>query len=718
MKSLIVFSHQRWDFQFHRTQQLLSRLARSYRVFFFEEPQFDSGPAWLEMNVAAPDLLVCRPHTAVEEAGFTQRQMAPLERLLAQLVASQELHAPVAWFCTPMALPLLRVLDPGVVVYDCMDEPGAFQDAPPERLQCEEELLKAADLVFTAGPSQFRSKEALHRNVHDFAVSSGKVSDAVKGPSWDATVARMRALMDLAGQQRRRRRDPAPSRRPLRRNAVVIGAGPTGLSAAYHLGPQSLLLEQNSSVGGSCRTIEEGGFVFDQADHILFSGDPYVHEMYRMLLGENVHWQQREEWIYSKDVYTRHPFQGALYGLPADVLKECLVGAIEAHFGALKGQHSARANGSCGDGLVEGMLKQRATHAIHGPDASGSFANFEDFIFGTWGSGIARHFAIPYYRKFWTVPLHEIEPSWLAGCIPLPDLGEMIEGALRAAGIPQGSEARFGYPLRGGIQALVDGFLPRLRGELRLNARVARVLPSKHQVVLADGTTIAYQKLISTMPLPGLIHALGEDLPPPVAKAAGQLRHVSVRCVNLGIGREPLFGRHLIHYPGSSLFHRVFLQGNASPHNNPSGGFGLTCEISYSPHKPLPCDGAALIERCIDDCIRAGLIRHDDPVMVRNQVDIPYACVLYDHARARNVQVIREWLKDRDIELAGRNSEWEYGHSEHAFVAGKKAADRVTEALARKRSTPPTAREVVAKLLEPVITPASSGRRTQLRGER
>ena len=55
-----------------------------------------------------------------------------------------------------------------------------------------------------------------------------------------------------------------------------------------------------------------------------------------MLLGDNVHWQDREAWIYSKNVYTRYPFQGSLYGLPPEVIKECIIGAIEARFGPLK----------------------------------------------------------------------------------------------------------------------------------------------------------------------------------------------------------------------------------------------------------------------------------------------------------------------------------------------------------------------------------------------
>ncbi len=51
---------------------------------------------------------------------------------------------------------------------------------------------------------------------------------------------------------------------------VVIGAGPTGLSAAYHLGTDALLLERESTVGGWCRSIVDKGFTFDFAGHIMF----------------------------------------------------------------------------------------------------------------------------------------------------------------------------------------------------------------------------------------------------------------------------------------------------------------------------------------------------------------------------------------------------------------------------------------------------------------
>jgi UDP-galactopyranose mutase len=425
----------------------------------------------------------------------------------------------------------------------------------------------------------------------------------------------------------------------------------------------------------------------------MFSNDPHVHELYRLLLGDNVHWQDREAWIYSKRVYTRYPFQGALYGLPPSVIKECVVGAIEARFGKAVTKEGAKAepNGDYTGPERRGMFEPLLSNGgggrpasgkmlrYGGPDrrqamAKGAPRNFKEFIYKVWGAGIAKHFAIPYNEKLWAVPLEEMETSWLGGRVPLPDLEDMIEGALTPAPKPMGPNARFGYPLTGGFQALMDGFLPHLRGELRTGTRVTRVSPLRHTATLDDGTTVRYGHLISTLPLPRLIALAGDEVPADVRKSAGALRHVSVRCVNIGVGRPDITDKHWIYYPEDTVFHRIFVQGNASPHCNPPGGFGFTCEITYSPSKPLPCEGDDLIRRCIEDAISVGFIRADDPIWAANQVDLPVAYVVYDHGRAENVERIRAWLEPHDIILAGRYSEWEYYNSDHAFVAGMKAA--------------------------------------------
>jgi UDP-galactopyranose mutase len=273
-----------------------------------------------------------------------------------------------------------------------------------------------------------------------------------------------------------------------------------------------------------------------------------------------------------------------------------------------------------------------------------------------------------------------METSWLGGRVPLPDLREMIEGALSPAAKPMGPNARFGYPLRGGFQSLMDAWLPHLKAELRTNTQVVGVSPVRHTVTLEGGSQLRYEHLISTMPLPVLIRQMGAEVPEAIRAAAESLRYVSVRCVHLGVGRENLTEKHWIYYPEDTVFHRIFVQGNASPFCNPPGGFGLTCEITWSQHKPLPCHGDELIARCIEDCRRVGIISPDDPIRASAQCDLPYAYVVYDHDRAAAVQRIREWLAQHDVILAGRYSEWEYYNSDHAFLAGKRAADQVLNA--------------------------------------
>ncbi|HEX7635342.1 MAG TPA: FAD-dependent oxidoreductase, partial [Noviherbaspirillum sp.] len=450
------------------------------------------------------------------------------------------------------------------------------------------------DIVAIAGDARAfiaACEAALLAPPEEHARKVDKMRRVLASTSWDATAEKMREL--LATTPRRQplcrtapeQMDAAVNVNRLRQNETVryvktaiVGAGPTGLSAAYHLGHDAVLLERNTMVGGWCRSIRDNGFTFDHAGHIMFSNDPYVLELYDILLGSNMHWQDREAWIYSKNVYTRYPFQGALHGLPPEVIKECVMGAIEARFGISGAtvQTAAKAYDCCADSGVALPGTKVAALEKRSP------ANFEEFIYQVWGAGIAKHFAIPYNRKLWAVPLTEMETSWLGGRVPLPNLEEIIDGALQPVAKPMGPNARFGYPRRGGFQALMSAFVPHIKGTIELNADVVQLSPRQHMLTLADGRRYQYEHLISTMPLPELVRVTGDEAPPEIRQAAQRLKHISVRCVNLGVARENITDKHWVYYPEDTIFHRIFVQGNASPGCNPPGGFGFTCEISYS----------------------------------------------------------------------------------------------------------------------------------------
>ena len=166
MSSIVVFCHLRWNFVYQRPQHLLSRLASRTPVFYIEEPVRDvEREPWLEVRKPCIGVTVVTPHTPAEAPGFHDDQLPVLEPLIEHFVQTHVIGEYVAWLYTPMALPLVTLLDPSAVVYDCMDELSAFKGAPKQLRQRESALMSRADLVLTGGPSLFEAKRHLHPNV-------------------------------------------------------------------------------------------------------------------------------------------------------------------------------------------------------------------------------------------------------------------------------------------------------------------------------------------------------------------------------------------------------------------------------------------------------------------------------------------------------------------------------------------------------------------------
>jgi UDP-galactopyranose mutase len=175
--ALLVFSHLRWHFVTQRPQHLLTRAARSRDVYFWEEPWFHDGadPESRGRDGGSLEFLcveetqavtVIRPHFNHGE-GFIEGQ----RRLLNRFLSDRCLDRFDSWYYTPMALSFTAHLRPRITVYDCMDELSAFQGAPPELIERENELFRAADVVFTGGQSIYEAKRSKHPNVHAFPSS-------------------------------------------------------------------------------------------------------------------------------------------------------------------------------------------------------------------------------------------------------------------------------------------------------------------------------------------------------------------------------------------------------------------------------------------------------------------------------------------------------------------------------------------------------------------
>ena len=90
---------------------------------------------------------------------------------------------------------------------------------------------------------------------------------------------------------------------------LILGAGPTGLSLAYHLQGDSLILERESQVGGLCRSLYHDGGVFDIGGHSFHTPCPDVYQLVQDLLRDGLHVQQRDARVYTHGTLIPYPFQ-------------------------------------------------------------------------------------------------------------------------------------------------------------------------------------------------------------------------------------------------------------------------------------------------------------------------------------------------------------------------------------------------------------------------
>lgn len=172
-KDIICFCHLRWNFVYQRPQHLLSRYAHKFRVFIVEEPLFDREAALVDVVSTPENIHILTPHLP---AGFSEQEnICKQQDLLKEWFSNFRIKEYIAWYYTPMALPLGEILSsPVLVIYDCMDELSAFKNAPASIKEKEKMLLQKADLVFTGGYSLYEAKKDLHPDIHPFPSSIDK----------------------------------------------------------------------------------------------------------------------------------------------------------------------------------------------------------------------------------------------------------------------------------------------------------------------------------------------------------------------------------------------------------------------------------------------------------------------------------------------------------------------------------------------------------------
>ena len=432
---------------------------------------------------------------------------------------------------------------------------------------------------------------------------------------------------------------------------IIIGAGLTGLSCAYHLGGDYLLLEKETEPGGIVRTrIRHNSFYCDGTGHWLHLRNAAMKDLVNKLLPHELVEHERRAVIFSHGVFTQYPFQANTYGLPREVIMECLLELLKAKHPEDFGQK---------------------------PPAEPP-ANFHDWIVRAFGEGIARHFMIPYNQKLLGVSLTELMPAFAERFIPRPSTEDVIKGALGFSKESLGYNAKFVYPREGGIGALSRAFANALKEPPLYGTQVASVDLRQKTVALANGKTVGYQRLVNTMPLVDFISKVNAA-PPEVRQAAKNLRATTVHYFDIGVRGKggPASNYHWVYFPEPEfIFYRAGSYSAVHAESAPPGCRSYYVEMSGGAAEWL-AQPEKLKQRVLTDMKRAGLLTPNDEILFMEMCSIPHAYVIFDQHYEETRKLLFDYLHTNGVLTGGRWGGWGYGGMEDAMLDGKAAAEEI-----------------------------------------
>jgi len=334
------------------------------------------------------------------------------------------------------------------------------------------------------------------------------------------------------------------------KRAVIIGAGPAGLTAAYELiekGIKPVIFEQTSDIGGISKTVNYKGNRIDIGGHRFFSKSDRVLDWWLRIMPLQGA-PARDELILGKD-FSRKEVERIMEG---------------AHS---SGRHFPDPEKTDGVMLVRSRLSRilflrkffdypismnvdtvaklgavRLARILLSYARARAFPvkenSLEDFFINRFGRELYATFFRDYTEKVWGVPCTEISPSWGAQRIKGLSVTKALAHAARKAvskdrslkqkGTETSLIERFMYPKLGPGQMWeeVARLVTERGGEIHMNASVVGLELAGDKVagaVVRDektGRTSAHRGdwFLSSMPVRELVRAIGEGVPDDVRR--------------------------------------------------------------------------------------------------------------------------------------------------------------------------------------------------------
>ena len=448
--------------------------------------------------------------------------------------------------------------------------------------------------------------------------------------------------------------------RSSRKQIIIIGAGPAGLTAGYELAKLDLhptILETGDKVGGLARTENYKGYHFDIGGHRFFTKVEEVNKLWHELLGENLLRRPRLSRIYYKGRFFDYPLKpfNALSGL--GVFETFLIVGSYIHWQLFPYKEEE---------------------------------SFEQWVTNRFGKRLFLTFFKTYTEKVWGISCSELKSEWAAQRIK--DLS--LKTAILSMFIKPKNKIKtlidaFDYPRLGPgmMWSVVKDRIERNGGIVRLNSAVTRISRCGNRiaaVVLANNghcESISGDEFISSMPLTDFVKKLDPPAPLEVIEAANKLTYRDFLTICVIVAKEKLFPDNWIYVHDPEVqVGRIQNFKNWSPSMVPdqsktSLGLEYFCTEGDELWKTSDTDLIELAKHELQQIGLASPADIEDGCVVR----VPKAYPIYDSGYRQHLEIVKRFAGEfENFQTIGRNGLHRYNNQDHAMVTGMLAAKNVT----------------------------------------
>ena len=408
---------------------------------------------------------------------------------------------------------------------------------------------------------------------------------------------------------------------------LIIGAGISGLTFANYIKDDNYaILEKESEVGGYCRTIKRGDFIWDYAGHFFhFKTDEFKKIFIDNVNPEDIIYKDKCTKILYKNSLIDYPFQTNIHELEKEEFIDCL-------------------------------------YDLFNKEEKDNYDNFLDMLYGKFGKSIVEKFLKPYNEKLYACDLKKLDKEAMGRFFPYADLKQIINNMKNNKDSSYNNT--FLYPKKG-AGSFIDILYNKLdKNKVLLDTTITSIDLKNKIVTTNAGDKYKFEYLINTAPLNHFLELFGDE---EFEKLKDELSYNKVLVFNLGFNKKSKFTKeHWMYIPDKKCnYYRIGFYDNILD----SEKLSMYIEIGYD--KNADINVKEQLRLTLENLKKQNII--DDTMKLEEYMSIIMdpAYVHINGITYETILKLKQYLSQTNIYTIGRYGGWTYCSMEDCMIEAK-----------------------------------------------